>query len=62
MPWMVVAWLVLTGVIATCVLVKVTRWYELLFIGAWGFLTAALLAGVTTPGGLAFQSLWKAVF
>ncbi|TYB69773.1 hypothetical protein FXF51_06305 [Nonomuraea sp. PA05] len=62
MSWMVVAWLVLLGVITTCVIVKVTRWYELLFIGSFGFLTATLLAGVTTPGGLAFENLWGAIF
>lgn len=62
MPWMVVVWLILLGIIGACVFVKVTRWYELLFIGSWGFLTAALLAGVTTPDGLAFEKLWEAVF
>ena len=52
----------LFGAVIVLIWTKVTRWYELLILGGFGFLLGAVFAGARTFTSLSFESLWSAVF
>ncbi|MGV9779588.1 hypothetical protein [Streptosporangium sp. NPDC003464] len=55
-------WIALTAAMVALSFTKQTRTYEIVFLGGWGILTGAMLAGATSFGGLSFGSLWGAIF
>ncbi|WP_031171578.1 hypothetical protein [Streptosporangium roseum] len=62
MEFMVGAWIALSAAIIALSFTKQTRMYEVVFLGGWGILTGAMLAGATSFGGLSIGSLWAAIF
>lgn len=46
MTAMVVIFCLLTGAVAVLVFTRITRWYELLFLGGWGALLILVVTGM----------------
>lgn len=62
MTFLTGAFLALTAALIALSFTKQTRAYEVLFLGGWGIVTGALLAGKTSLADLSFSALWNAVF
>ncbi len=45
MTAMVIIFCLLTGAVAVLVFTRITRWYELLFLGGWGALLILVITG-----------------
>ncbi len=59
---MTLALVLLTGIVVTLMVVKVTRWYELLVLGGWGILIGAALSGTASFSGMSLDKLWNVIF
>ncbi|MFI6510169.1 hypothetical protein ACIBCT_21400 [Streptosporangium sp. NPDC050855] len=52
----------LAGAVVVLLWTKVTRWYELVILGGFGFLLGGVCAGARTFDNMSLASVWSAVF
>lgn len=55
-------WLGLSAALLALAFTKQTRAHEVAFLGGWGIVTGAMMAGATSISGLSFSALWNGVF